>query len=79
VATTLVGTEGATPSTTTVACAVELPFTFVAVKVYIVVKTGETTTDPVEVADWLPIPLSMETVLANVVFHESVLDTPGRT
>lgn len=38
---------------------------------------GETMTDPVEVADWLPSPWLIETVLATVVFHESVEDAPG--
>ena len=51
VATTLVGTEGGTPSTVTVTGAVDVPFTFVAVIRYTVVVAGVTMTDPVEVAD----------------------------
>ena len=53
-------------STTTVVVAL------LAERVYIVVEVGETTTEPVDVADWLPMPLSRETVVAPVVVHERV-------
>jgi hypothetical protein len=54
-----------------------LPFAFVAVIRYTVVVAGVTTTDPEEVADWLPSPWLIATVFASVVAHESVLEAPG--
>jgi hypothetical protein len=74
-----VGTDGGVPSTVTVAWAVELPFIFVAVKVYVIVDVGTTTTDPVEVADWLPNPRLIETDEAFVVLQERVDEDPGVT
>jgi hypothetical protein len=60
-----------------VVSAVELPLLFVAVRVYVRVEVGVIVIEPVEVADWLPMPWLMDTDEAFVVVQERVLETPG--
>jgi len=66
---------GAGLVTVTVTCFVVVPPAPVAVSVYVVVAVGETTMDPF--TGWLPIPLSIDTLVAFVVDHVSVEDWPA--
>jgi hypothetical protein len=59
----------------TVTCFVAVPLGPVAVRVYVVVALG--LTDVLPFWGWLPMPLSIETVVAFVVVHERVEDCPG--
>jgi hypothetical protein len=59
-------------ATFTVAWAVDVPFPFVAVRVYVVVEVGFTVVDPTRVLVEKPPSGDMATELAFVMFQESV-------
>ena len=75
------GTDGGCESTTgadatvTVAEAVTLPETLVAVSLYVVVFAGETVRDVLPVT--VPTPLSIVTEVAPLTLHDNVADWPA--
>lgn len=66
---------GINSRTVTVAVAVTVPPLPVAVSVYVVVEVGLTVVEPESAT--VPMPLSMDTLVALVVLHVSVAELPN--